>query len=61
MKTQKQMFYDSHRKVAERNNALMELISHPTNPLTNKDLEALIKRWPERYGIYSGLVGTLPN
>lgn len=61
MKTQVQMFYEEQSKVAARDHAFVELVNHPTNPLTNQDLERAIARWPERYGRYAGFVGKLKD
>lgn len=60
-KTQEQMFYDAGSKSGELNNAFMELINHPTNPMTNSDLRELIKRRPEVYGRFSGFIGKLKD
>ena len=37
----------------------MDLVNDPVNPLTNEDLESLIKKRPHVYGRFSGLVGKL--
>ena len=58
-KSQLQLFWEEHHKIAELNNGIMEMINDPVNPLTNEDLEALIKRRPYVYGKFSGLVGKL--
>lgn len=58
--TQKQHFELARRRIAARNEAFMEMVNHPTNPMTRRDLEALIERRPEVYGIYSGFLAKLP-
>mgnify|MGYP003443380326 CR=1 FL=1 len=50
------MFYRSHAALAERDQAFMEMLNHPTNPLTSKDIAALYFRNPARYGRYVGFV-----
>ncbi|OBS08935.1 hypothetical protein [Acidihalobacter prosperus] len=61
MKSQEQMFWETHKRIAEADRHVMELARHPTNPLTNSDLETLVNRYPERWGKYRGLIGKLPN
>ena len=61
MKTQLQMFYDEQRKIADRDQAFMDMINDPDNPMTNTDLKCLIARWPERYSRYAGFIGKLPS
>jgi hypothetical protein len=58
-KSQYQLFWEAHNKTAELNNAFMDLVNDPVNPLTNEDLESLIKKRPHVYGRFSGLVGKL--
>ena len=58
-KSQYQLFWEAHNKIAELNNAFMDLVNDPVNPLTNEDLESLIKKRPHVYGRFSGLVGKL--
>ena len=55
-KSQYQLFWEAHRKSADLNNGIMEIINDPVNPLTNEDLAALIKKRPHVYGRFSGLV-----
>ncbi|WP_439398595.1 hypothetical protein ACRQ5Q_14800 [Bradyrhizobium sp. PMVTL-01] len=59
MLTQHQ-FEKAHRKIADLNDAFMELVNHPTNPMTKRDLAALIKRDPDRYGRFEGFLDKLP-
>ena len=42
MRTQKQ--------IADGNNVFLELVNHATNPITAKELEMLVSKYPERYG-----------
>ena len=55
--TQKQMYYKAHRKLADANQHVMEMINHPTNPLTKDDLHKLANRFPERWEKYRNLLG----
>lgn len=59
--SQKQMFYAASRKAAEADIAFMDMVNHPTNPMTREDLEALIKRRPEKYGRYKGFLDKLQS
>ena len=59
VKTQMQLYQEAERKLAEANEALMDMVNDPVNPMTNDDLERLIARWPERYGRFSGFLGKL--
>jgi hypothetical protein len=43
----------------EQNRAFMDMVNDPVNPMTNADLEALIKRKPEKYSRFSGFLGKL--
>ncbi len=61
IETQYQMFENERRKVAALNALFVELIQHPTNPLTNEDLVKLIARRPEKYGRFAGWIGKLPH
>lgn len=51
---QLQHFEMARRRLADANAIFLELVSHPTNPLTRADLESLISRRPERYGRFAG-------
>ena len=57
-KTQVQMFYEEQKNIGEANELFMELLNHPTNPLTEQDLIKLVARWPERYGRFAGFIGS---
>ena len=61
MKTQYQMYREAEQGIFDRNNAFLEMVNDPVNPLTNQDLERLIARWPERYERYSGWLGKLTD
>ncbi len=56
---QEQMFYASVRSIADLNAAFLELIDHPTNPMTNDDLRKLIARRPGTYGRFMGFLEKL--
>jgi hypothetical protein len=56
MKSQKQFYYDAESKAARLNQAFLELINHPTNPLTKSDLVSLIARRPEQYSRFAGFL-----
>ncbi len=59
MKTQMQMYREVEQKIFRENQAFMDMVNDPVNPLTNDDLERLIARWPERYGRFSSFLGKL--
>lgn len=61
MPTQAQMYYDATRKAADRDCTFMELVNHPTNPLTREDLQANIERRPSLWSRYSGFLDKLPS
>ena len=61
MKTQQQMFWEAHRRIADANDAFMELVNCKENPITRQDLESLIRRNPARYGRFSGVLDKLPE
>lgn len=58
---QREMYYQAERRSAERDLTFLELVQHPTNPLTKRDLVANIERRPELWGRYTGWVDKLPN
>ena len=39
----------------------MDLVNHPTNPLTKSDLAALIAKRPNTYGRFAGFMDKLPD
>lgn len=57
--SQEEMFRQAQRRSAERDRAVMDMINHPTNPITGAELANLAARYPERYGRYAGLAKTL--
>jgi hypothetical protein len=61
MLTQYQSYELARRKLASENETFMELVNHPTNPLTREDLAACIKRRPELWGRFAGYLNTLPS
>ena len=61
MKTQFQMFYEAHRRIADLNNAFMDLVPDASNPMTKQDLERLIARWPEKYGMFVEFLKAMPD
>lgn len=61
MPTQAQMYYAAERKAADRDIAFLELVGHPTNPLTREDLAANIKRRPALWLRYAGFLDNLPT
>lgn len=61
MPTQLQHFELARRKIAERHQTFMDLVNHPTNPLTREDLEANIRRRPALWGGYAGFLDHLPR
>ena len=56
--TQRQLFWKSHKFIADGNNHFLEMIQHPTNPLTKKDLKALIARNPNLWERFAGFLKT---
>ena len=61
MPSQLHQFYVSHRKVADGNEAFLDLVNHPSNPLTREDLEALLERRPHAYSRFAGWLDKLPS
>jgi hypothetical protein len=59
--TQAQIYEIERRKIASLNEAFMDLVNHPTNPMTREDLKALIIKRPERYERFSGFLDKLPS
>lgn len=57
--TQKQMFYQAHRKIADGNNAFMELVK--AGDITRSELQRLIAKRPEVYTRFSAFLATLPE
>jgi len=61
MITQRQQYERARQQVADANAAFMELVNHPTNPLTREDLAANIKRRPALWARYAGWLTKLPS
>ena len=61
MMTQAQHFESARRNLAECNAAFMDLVNHPTNPLTRQDLARNIERRPALWARYAGFLETLPS
>ena len=61
MTTQRQHCSLAEKRIFEQNEVFLELVNHPTNPMTNRDLERLIERRPDRYGRFAGFVGKLKD
>lgn len=61
MLTQAQHFELARRNLAGANETFMELVNHPTNPLTREDLAANIARRPSLWGRYAGFLDKLPS
>jgi len=59
--TQAQHYEQARRDLAATNQTFMELVNHPTNPLTKEDLERNIERRPSLWGRYAGFLKTLPS
>jgi hypothetical protein len=59
--TQKQFYELARRRISQQNEAFMELVNHPTNPMTNLDLKLLIQKRPEIYGKFAGFLGKLKD
>ena len=47
------------RHTAEANDTFLEMINHPTHPITNAELIELIKQNPRVWGRYRNYVGKL--
>lgn len=60
-RSQMQMYCMARDKIAKENQAFMEAINDPVNPMTDRDLKALIARRPQVWGRFSGFLGKLGN
>ena len=49
MTTQMQHYETSRKAMADRNEVFLEMVNHPTNPLTGDDLRKLIVSNPSRW------------
>ena len=59
--TQIQMYRQTERRLADANATFMELVNHPTNPLTREDLAENIARRPALWSRYAGFLDILPS
>lgn len=50
------MFARSYDAIADRNAAFMEMLNHPTNPLTSRDIFLNWRRAPERWAAYLSFI-----
>jgi len=60
MKSQLQIYREVERQIGAGNALFLELVDHPTNPITRADLEAMIARRPERWGRFAPWLEKLP-
>ena len=58
MKTQMEMFWESHNRLARRNEAFLDAVK---DGMTRQELESLIKRRPNIWGAYSHWLDKLPE
>jgi hypothetical protein len=56
--TQREMFYQEHRKIADGNNAFMELVR---GGLKREELERLIAKRPSLWSRFSNWLDKLPS
>ena len=56
---QKQMYYQAVRKQTDADLVFMEMIKHPTDPLTADELRRLIAKYPQRWKRYEGFIPLL--
>ncbi|QHS09011.1 hypothetical protein [Sinimarinibacterium sp. NLF-5-8] len=61
MLTQIQMYRQAEKRASDRHKIMLDLMLHPTNPMTKSDLIALIARKPERYQVYAGFLPQLKD
>lgn len=61
MLSQAQHFELARRTLADTNRTFMELVNHPTNPITREDLAANIARRPALWARYAGFLSKLPS
>lgn len=60
-KSQLAMLYEQQQKIGARDRAMMDMIHCRENPMTRRDLDALIQRRPNVYSRYAGLRRHLPE
>lgn len=58
MKTQRQMFYEAHRQVAELNAWFLDIVA---GGLTHEELKRNIERRPDLWGRFSNWLDRLPK
>lgn len=51
-----QIFYENQRKIANLNEAMMEMLYGP-NSITDNELKKLIEKRPHVYGRFAGYIG----
>lgn len=56
-KTQAQMFCEAGRRMADADETMLELL-FGSNPITDDELRALIKKRPAVYSRFAGFLGT---
>jgi hypothetical protein len=61
MPTQFQRYEIARRQLADANETFLELVNHPTNPLTREDLAVNIRRRPQLWSRYAGWLDKLPS
>lgn len=54
--TQEQHFWAAHRRLADQNAVMLDLLFGP-NPITDEELKKLIDKRPDRYGRFAGYIG----
>lgn len=59
--SQFEMYERARRRLADANQAFMEMVTCKANPMTREDLVALIRRRPERWGRFAGWVNVFPS
>lgn len=59
--TQAQHFELARRRLADADQAFLEMVAHPTNPMMREDLDALIKLRPHKYSRFAGWLDVLPS
>jgi hypothetical protein len=57
MRTQNQLYWQAHERLANINKAFMDLVRE--NNITSTELEKLIQKRPELYGHLKGWIETL--
>lgn len=59
-KSQARAFAEAHDNIAGGNAVMLDLL-FGSNPITDDELRALIKKRPEHYSRFSGYLGTRTN